>query len=175
MITGIRGLCNGLGPALYGFIFYLFNVELIDLQPVAGRPSPSTEVRARSHAHTGQVFAQSFQDDSWCPTAECLPKLSPDLNNLSLSAEVGHPGSSLPVRGVRRHTGAARRRFHPHAPPTVRHQGLLGQQVQQQLRCARSEQRRFDHAHQRRGGHRAAAAGQQHVTHSRPITRTSCF
>uniref|UniRef100_A0AAR2JW33 Hippocampus abundant transcript 1 protein n=1 Tax=Pygocentrus nattereri TaxID=42514 RepID=A0AAR2JW33_PYGNA len=28
MITGIRGLCNGLGPALYGFIFFLFNVEL---------------------------------------------------------------------------------------------------------------------------------------------------
>uniref|UniRef100_A0A3B5A724 Hippocampus abundant transcript 1 protein-like n=1 Tax=Stegastes partitus TaxID=144197 RepID=A0A3B5A724_9TELE len=25
MITGIRGLCNGLGPALYGFIFFLFN------------------------------------------------------------------------------------------------------------------------------------------------------
>lgn len=30
MITGIRGLCNGLGPALYGFIFYLFHVELTD-------------------------------------------------------------------------------------------------------------------------------------------------
>uniref|UniRef100_A0A6Q2XC02 Major facilitator superfamily (MFS) profile domain-containing protein n=1 Tax=Esox lucius TaxID=8010 RepID=A0A6Q2XC02_ESOLU len=28
MITGIRGLCNGLGPALYGLIFYMFNVEL---------------------------------------------------------------------------------------------------------------------------------------------------
>ncbi|ELU06448.1 hypothetical protein CAPTEDRAFT_182946 [Capitella teleta] len=28
MITGIRGLCNGLGPALYGFIFYLFHVDL---------------------------------------------------------------------------------------------------------------------------------------------------
>ncbi|XP_072137761.1 hippocampus abundant transcript 1 protein-like isoform X1 [Mobula birostris] len=28
MITGIRGLCNGLGPALYGFIFYLFHMEL---------------------------------------------------------------------------------------------------------------------------------------------------
>ncbi|RXM28104.1 Hippocampus abundant transcript 1 protein [Acipenser ruthenus] len=27
MITGIRGLCNGLGPALYGFIFYIFHVE----------------------------------------------------------------------------------------------------------------------------------------------------
>ncbi|KAI3362554.1 hypothetical protein L3Q82_012261 [Scortum barcoo] len=34
MITGIRGLCNGLGPALYGFIFFLFNVELntMDIQ-----------------------------------------------------------------------------------------------------------------------------------------------
>uniref|UniRef100_A0A8C1QZD7 Hippocampus abundant transcript 1 protein-like n=1 Tax=Cyprinus carpio TaxID=7962 RepID=A0A8C1QZD7_CYPCA len=28
MVTGIRGLCNGLGPALYGFIFYIFHVEL---------------------------------------------------------------------------------------------------------------------------------------------------
>ncbi|KAM4745566.1 hippocampus abundant transcript 1 protein isoform 1-T1 [Anableps anableps] len=36
MITGIRGLCNGLGPALYGFIFFLFNVELSDVSPVAG-------------------------------------------------------------------------------------------------------------------------------------------
>ena len=28
IITGIRGLCNGLGPALFGFIFYLFHVDL---------------------------------------------------------------------------------------------------------------------------------------------------
>ncbi|XP_064624362.1 hippocampus abundant transcript 1 protein-like isoform X2 [Lineus longissimus] len=28
MVTGIRGLCNGLGPALYGFIFFLFHVDL---------------------------------------------------------------------------------------------------------------------------------------------------
>uniref|UniRef100_A0A667XGE8 Si:ch211-87m7.2 n=1 Tax=Myripristis murdjan TaxID=586833 RepID=A0A667XGE8_9TELE len=41
MITGIRGLCNGLGPALYGFIFFLFNVELNDIEPVAGRPASS--------------------------------------------------------------------------------------------------------------------------------------
>ena len=27
-MTGIRGLCNGLGPALFGFIFYLFHVDL---------------------------------------------------------------------------------------------------------------------------------------------------
>ncbi|XP_067424754.1 hippocampus abundant transcript-like protein 1 [Emydura macquarii macquarii] len=34
IITGIRGLCNGLGPALYGFIFFLFHVELSELAPV---------------------------------------------------------------------------------------------------------------------------------------------
>ncbi|XP_028831399.1 MFSD14 family MFS transporter isoform X1 [Denticeps clupeoides] len=33
MITGIRGLCNGLGPALYGFVFYLFHVELNEIDP----------------------------------------------------------------------------------------------------------------------------------------------
>ncbi|XP_029474064.1 hippocampus abundant transcript-like protein 1 isoform X1 [Rhinatrema bivittatum] len=33
MITGIRGLCNGLGPALYGFVFFLFHVELSGLAP----------------------------------------------------------------------------------------------------------------------------------------------
>ena len=28
MITGIRGLCNGIGPALYGFVFWIFRVNL---------------------------------------------------------------------------------------------------------------------------------------------------
>ncbi|XP_066537717.1 MFSD14 family MFS transporter [Hoplias malabaricus] len=36
MITGIRGLCNGLGPALYGFVFYLFHVELNEMDPADG-------------------------------------------------------------------------------------------------------------------------------------------
>lgn len=30
MVTGMRGLCNGLGPAMFGVIFYLFNVDLND-------------------------------------------------------------------------------------------------------------------------------------------------
>ncbi|CAH2293174.1 hippocampus abundant transcript 1 -like [Pelobates cultripes] len=34
MVTGIRGLCNGLGPALYGFVFYLFHVELNEMADV---------------------------------------------------------------------------------------------------------------------------------------------
>lgn len=28
MVTGMRGLCNGLGPAVFGIIFYLFHVDL---------------------------------------------------------------------------------------------------------------------------------------------------
>ncbi|XP_053613583.1 hippocampus abundant transcript 1 protein [Plodia interpunctella] len=28
MVTGVRGLCNGLGPAMFGVIFYLFHVDL---------------------------------------------------------------------------------------------------------------------------------------------------
>eukprot|EP00794_Sanderia_malayensis_P008132 gene8132-9002_t len=30
IVTGIRGLCNGIGPALYGLVFYLFHVDLSD-------------------------------------------------------------------------------------------------------------------------------------------------
>lgn len=28
MVTGMRGLCNGLGPAMFGVIFYIFHVDL---------------------------------------------------------------------------------------------------------------------------------------------------
>jgi len=28
MVTGIRGLCNGLGPAMFGLVFHVFNVKL---------------------------------------------------------------------------------------------------------------------------------------------------
>ena len=53
VITGIRGLCNGLGPAFYGFIFYLFHVELTDLdavdspgkEPKPNMANPADEVR----------------------------------------------------------------------------------------------------------------------------------
>lgn len=36
MVTGMRGLCNGLGPAMFGVIFYLFHVDLNEDSP-AGR------------------------------------------------------------------------------------------------------------------------------------------
>lgn len=37
MITGMRGLCNGLGPAMFGLIFSLFHVDL-------NEPPPNVEV-----------------------------------------------------------------------------------------------------------------------------------
>ncbi|XP_077073653.1 hippocampus abundant transcript 1 protein isoform X1 [Siphateles boraxobius] len=46
MITGIRGLCNGLGPALFGFIFFLFNVELKEMGPVPNLVTPATEEKS---------------------------------------------------------------------------------------------------------------------------------
>lgn len=36
MITGMRGLCNGLGPAMFGLIFTLFHVDLTE----KGEPRP---------------------------------------------------------------------------------------------------------------------------------------
>uniref|UniRef100_A0A3B4XFI5 Uncharacterized protein n=1 Tax=Seriola lalandi dorsalis TaxID=1841481 RepID=A0A3B4XFI5_SERLL len=53
-----EGLCNGLGPCLYGFIFFLFNVELNDMGPMAGRPTQNTEVHTRINTHT-------FEEKRW--------------------------------------------------------------------------------------------------------------
>uniref|UniRef100_A0A8C5LJW7 Hippocampus abundant transcript 1 protein n=1 Tax=Leptobrachium leishanense TaxID=445787 RepID=A0A8C5LJW7_9ANUR len=76
MVTGIRGLCNGLGPALYGFVFYLFHVELNEMADVdpadkghkAEMANPSDEFPCnpkspvRNQGHWGQY-------NSWRVTA----------------------------------------------------------------------------------------------------------
>jgi len=38
VITGIRSLCYGLGPALFGFVFYLFHVDVEKTDIVIARP-----------------------------------------------------------------------------------------------------------------------------------------
>ena len=45
MITGIRGLCNGIGPALFGLVFYVFHVDLEDEE------GPTVDITATSN-HT---------------------------------------------------------------------------------------------------------------------------
>lgn len=38
VITGIRSLCYGLGPALFGFVFYLFHVDVEKTPDIVPRP-----------------------------------------------------------------------------------------------------------------------------------------
>lgn len=47
MVTGVRGLCNGLGPAMFGVIFYLFHVDLNEqhASPGTGKPEEEKYVR----------------------------------------------------------------------------------------------------------------------------------
>jgi len=45
ILTGIRGLCNGLGPALYGLLFFMFNVQIYesdDFNSATTAASPTT-------------------------------------------------------------------------------------------------------------------------------------
>ncbi|XP_017089042.2 hippocampus abundant transcript 1 protein isoform X3 [Drosophila bipectinata] len=58
MITGMRGLCNGLGPAVFGVIFYLFNVDLNDDHDSHARSSGSraTNVEKFSEHVPGPPF-----------------------------------------------------------------------------------------------------------------------
>ncbi|XP_063804779.1 hippocampus abundant transcript 1 protein-like [Pseudophryne corroboree] len=53
MVTGIRGLCNGLGPALYGFVFFMFHVELGGLVPV---PSSEDKTPSKDPTDEGAVI-----------------------------------------------------------------------------------------------------------------------
>ncbi|RXM94353.1 Hippocampus abundant transcript 1 protein [Acipenser ruthenus] len=80
MVTGIRGLCNGLGPALYGFIFFLFHVELSELGTIETTQDPNklkrTEKQGKlllnikrqlhqaSHALYVDVYVQHASDSS---------------------------------------------------------------------------------------------------------------
>lgn len=51
MITGMRGLCNGLGPAVFGLIFSLFHVDLKDQMT-----NPDLGHHVEAH-HRGHFFA----------------------------------------------------------------------------------------------------------------------
>lgn len=44
MITGMRGLCNGLGPAMFGLIFSLFHVDLSEKDNSQLEEAPNSTV-----------------------------------------------------------------------------------------------------------------------------------
>ncbi|CAK9302397.1 unnamed protein product [Gordionus sp. m RMFG-2023] len=59
LITGIRGLCNGIGPALFGFIFYMFHVDLDNHK----RTTLMLDDLPNNFNHTGIPIPQSFYAD----------------------------------------------------------------------------------------------------------------
>nr|VZI47736.1 unnamed protein product [Spirometra erinaceieuropaei] len=63
LLTGIRGLCGGLGPALYGFIFFIFQVDLNSLLP--GPPFAFGAILAL----TAIITAIFLPEDSRVPTS----------------------------------------------------------------------------------------------------------
>ncbi|CAF4800093.1 unnamed protein product [Rotaria sp. Silwood1] len=61
MVNGVRGLCNGLGPALFGFTFYLFNVDLGYTVPVSGT-KPNSNL-TMFNTNTKSIYLSMFSRD----------------------------------------------------------------------------------------------------------------
>ena len=69
VITGIRGLCNGLGPAVFGLIFFMFNVDLNDhpIPETAASGSISMMLAAKN-----MTRHMSYQNTVWPYNGVCL-------------------------------------------------------------------------------------------------------
>ena len=61
MITGVRGLCNGLGPALYGLIFYLFHVDLNEKGDKLSHPGSHSNETSHLDVDNSVIRVKSFQ------------------------------------------------------------------------------------------------------------------
>ncbi|XP_015266705.1 PREDICTED: hippocampus abundant transcript 1 protein-like [Gekko japonicus] len=106
MITGIRGLCNGLGPALYGFVFYLFHVELNEMASVEPLGKASKANMANPTDERGIIPGPPFLFGA-CSVL------------LSLLVALFIPEHSLTLRSGshKRHSNGAQ--AHIHGPPGV--------------------------------------------------------
>jgi len=69
VITGIRGLCNGLGPALFGLIFFLFDVDLNDHPVPETAASGSISMMLAASNITGRM---SYQNTIWRSNRVCF-------------------------------------------------------------------------------------------------------
>jgi len=69
MITGVRGLCNGLGPALFGVTFHIFNVELDPTTNVIQGSGPTSDTSSAvvSSQLNGNVTILPSPDQSILP------------------------------------------------------------------------------------------------------------
>lgn len=58
MVTGMRGLCNGLGPAMFGVIFYVFHVDLNDESNNLNNHSSDSKFTKNETVHMVDTYAQ---------------------------------------------------------------------------------------------------------------------
>ncbi|EYC07880.1 hypothetical protein Y032_0068g184 [Ancylostoma ceylanicum] len=66
VVTGIRGLCQGFGPALFGFIFYLFDVDLnVDGEAAGGHAVQFPVVRIRPAQPQEKILTPTRNDTLW--------------------------------------------------------------------------------------------------------------
>ncbi|XP_050433214.1 hippocampus abundant transcript 1 protein isoform X2 [Adelges cooleyi] len=65
VVTGVRGLCGGLGPAIFGFTFYLFNVNLNE-----GMQMAHTPVQTLNNSIIVEHLKYNFHND---PSTSLIP------------------------------------------------------------------------------------------------------
>ncbi|VDM52148.1 unnamed protein product [Angiostrongylus costaricensis] len=66
VVAGIRGLCQGFGPALFGFLFYLFDVDLnVDGEVSGGHAGQFPIVRIRPLSSQTKILAPARNDTLW--------------------------------------------------------------------------------------------------------------
>lgn len=56
MVTGVRGLCSGLGPAFYGLIFYLYHVDIASQDASNNKPELSVSKNSNDTVTSMQVI-----------------------------------------------------------------------------------------------------------------------
>lgn len=56
MVTGVRGLCSGLGPAYYGLIFYAYHVNIASQDVSNGKPGLSETLTGNNTIASMQVI-----------------------------------------------------------------------------------------------------------------------
>lgn len=83
MVTGMRGLCNGLGPAMFGVIFYMFHVDLNDETPSLplkphfhienNNTSTATHLDSMPGVFLFSIYLYSVDDDARQIYTESIP------------------------------------------------------------------------------------------------------
>ncbi|CAG0897463.1 unnamed protein product [Cyprideis torosa] len=103
MVTGMRGLCNGLGPALYGYIFYLFHVDLNehDAKLHQLKTGTGTEADMGANPELNVLYTEILPDEkqgsgSYHSSSPQSPRVVPVTRKGSSVSSTGSSSAVLP-------------------------------------------------------------------------------